>query len=147
MNPVAGWLYLIGTPQRARKLRLLIDRAQDAVLANGKIVEPALCPTRILFGEHESHRIYANEQLRPALDAWDTGSISKTEIVELCYLVDPMLRDDVRKAAIEWRKKKGLAANAQVPLGVLARLTGRKRLLKYNGPRYVETPPKVRVAA
>lgn len=92
-NRWSAWLYLIGTPARAKKLLRLLPRIAEPQLdIHGEslqsltysVMEPAICPTRIMFGEHESHRLYANPELRPALDAWDTGLITKRDIFTLC---------------------------------------------------------------
>ena len=99
MNPIAGWLVLIGTAANARKLRMLIEKLPAAVVdGDGRIVEPAMCPTIPRFGMRESARLYADPTFRPALDAWDTGLITKQDIVRLCHVIEGRERSQRRTA-------------------------------------------------
>lgn len=97
MNPYQGWLYLIGTPQRARKLWSILPKLGEARKVNELILdhdgmpalylmqrEPAMCPTVALFGVKEAAKLYADARLRPALDAYDTGEITKADLRRCC---------------------------------------------------------------
>lgn len=88
MNPVKTWLYLIGTPERARKLRLRVDGLVRPPLDELYGPEPVQCPTTVLFGADISRKLYVNPLVRPALDAWDTGSVSKSDIRRWCMVVE-----------------------------------------------------------
>jgi hypothetical protein len=102
-NAISAWLFIIGTPERASKLRKLIDRMDKArYVPCAKAVEdvsycfelptelrqPAMCPTQLLFGAKEAGRVYADPDLRPALDAWDTGELEAADIKRLCAMVE-----------------------------------------------------------
>jgi hypothetical protein len=67
-NVVQAWLELIGTPERAKQL----------------LEEPNWreCPSRQLFGAELSHRLYANPRYTSALDAWDTGMVTRRDILQ-----------------------------------------------------------------
>ena len=68
MNVVQLWLDIIGTAERAQRL----------------LSEPwASCPSVLLEGQEGSYRLYANPKYRPALDAWDTGMVTRRDI--LCW--------------------------------------------------------------
>lgn len=72
-NVVALWLELIDSPDRA--LRLL-------AAYNGPTAWRG-CPSAALYSQEESYRLYANPRFRPALDAWDTGLVTRRDI--LCW--------------------------------------------------------------
>ena len=98
---VKTWLYLIGTPERAERLNEEIWRldglrhrncggdikrrvcqkcsrpiARVAIMA----AEPKPSPEVILFGILTSRQLYADPEIRPALDAWDCGLVGKADI-------------------------------------------------------------------
>lgn len=68
-NVIQAWLELIGTPARAEAL---LAAANSAWLG---------CPSEILFGERGSQVAYANPRYRAALDAWDTGLVTRRDIL------------------------------------------------------------------
>lgn len=97
-NVYATWLYIIGTKANAERLLAQLPRAPDTrydVRSVGRtlqdlrsrVVEPALCPTQILYGQSESRRLYADARYRPALDAWDTAVITRRDILALCTYI------------------------------------------------------------
>lgn len=88
MNTIKTWLFLIGTPERARKLRLRVDGLVPPPLDELFGPEPVQCPTTVLFGAEISRSIYANPSTRPALDAWDTGAVSKADIRRWCLEIE-----------------------------------------------------------
>lgn len=88
MNIISTWLYLIGTPDRARKLRLRVDGLVSPPLDESFGEEPPQCPTTVLFGAAVSRALYANPYTRPALDAWDTGMVTKSDIRRYCLAVE-----------------------------------------------------------
>lgn len=49
---------------------------------------PPTCPATVLFGENKASKIYANPNLRPALDAWDSGEIGIKELQRICYQIE-----------------------------------------------------------
>lgn len=67
-NIVVLWLEIIGSPDRAQKL--LTETWTS-------------CPSVLLEGQEGSYRLYANPRYRPALDAWDTGMVTRRDI--LCW--------------------------------------------------------------
>ncbi len=88
MNKIQTWLALIGTPERARKLRQRVDSLRSPVLDTAFGPEPAQCPTTILLGGKRSQQLYALPAIRPALDAWDTGEISALDLRRFCMYVE-----------------------------------------------------------
>lgn len=88
MNIVMTWLYLIGTSERARKLRLRVDGLVSPPLDELFGPEPLQCPTTVLYGAQTSRRLYLDSRTRPALDAWDTGEVSKADIRRWCIVVE-----------------------------------------------------------
>jgi len=87
-NPIQVWLYLIGTPERARKLRLRVDGLVSPPLDEAFGNEPFQCPTTVLHGAQISRALYANPSTRNALDAWDTGQVSKSDIRRWCLVIE-----------------------------------------------------------
>lgn len=87
-NNIYKWLTLIGTPERARKLRARVDTLSSPPLDENFGPEPAQCPTTVLFGAEVSRRLYADPYYRPALDAWDTGEVSKSDLRRYCLAVE-----------------------------------------------------------
>ena len=68
MNVVQIWLTIIGTPERAQRL----------------LSEPwSSCPSVLLEGQEGSYQMYTDPLYRPALDAWDTGMVTRRDI--LCW--------------------------------------------------------------
>jgi hypothetical protein len=107
MNIVNAWLYLIGTPQRARRLIAGLDsltgrlhKKCGGLIAKGRcakckakdlfnqknwtLASPPPCPTSVLFSRDRQGRIYGDGELRPALDAWDQGFVTKADIRRYC---------------------------------------------------------------
>lgn len=82
-NVVKPWLFLIGTPERAKSLRKKLDYI--APKADGS---PMTCPTELLFGAATSASIYAHPKFRPALDAWDTGELGVDDVRRFCVGVE-----------------------------------------------------------
>lgn len=70
-NVVQLWLELIGTPERAR------------TLLEAYLIEPVWrgCPSAALFGTAGSEKLYASRRYRPALDAWDTGQVTRRDVI------------------------------------------------------------------
>lgn len=69
-NVVQAWLELIGTPERAEKLRA-------AYAANW-----LGCPSRALFGADGSTALYVDPRYTAALDAWDTGMVTRRDVLQ-----------------------------------------------------------------
>lgn len=88
MNTVQTWLGLIGTPQRARKLRARVDTLASPVLDEAFGPEPKQCPTTVLYGAALSQRLYADPKYRPALDAWDTGQVTPSDLRRWCLEIE-----------------------------------------------------------
>lgn len=88
MNIVQTWLFLIGTPERARKLRARVDNLKEPELDPEFGPEPKQCPTTVLFGASISRDLYLNDKIRPALDAWDTGAVSADDIRRWCSYIE-----------------------------------------------------------
>lgn len=88
MNIVKAWLSLIGTPDRARKLRGRLDSLTSPSLDKAFGPEPAQCPTTVLFGAEVSRKLYADPDFRSALDAWDTGEVSKSDLRRYCLCIE-----------------------------------------------------------
>lgn len=85
VNYIQAWLYIIGTRERARKLLKVLDKLPGATVARDEFLQQdvtyaPMCPTQILFGAKEAGKVYADPQLRPALDAWDNGALTKHDI-------------------------------------------------------------------
>lgn len=68
-NIVQAWLELIGTSERAAALQ--------ASMAAGWHD----CPSKALYGNH-SYELYANPRYTRALDAWDTGMVTRRDILQ-----------------------------------------------------------------
>ena len=88
MNTVQTWLYLIGTPERARKLRARVDGLSSPPVEENFGKEAPQCPTTVLFGGKHSQRLYANPTIRPALDAWDSEQITKGDLRRYCLEIE-----------------------------------------------------------
>lgn len=88
VNIISTWLYLIGTAERARKLRLRVDGLVSPPLDELYGMEPVQCPTTVLFGAAVSRRLYVDPVTRLALDAWDTGIVSKSDIRRWCQEIE-----------------------------------------------------------
>lgn len=88
MNYVAGWLFLIGTPERARKLRSRVDTLKPPPLDPLFGPEPRQCPLTVLFGAEVSRKAYLNASLRPALDAWDSGYVEASDLRRWCLNIE-----------------------------------------------------------
>ena len=88
MNIVNTWLYLIGTPERAKKLRARVDGLKPPVLDTEFGPEPKQCPTTVLFDSKTSKRLYADPEIRPALDAWDCELVDKDDLWAWCRYIE-----------------------------------------------------------
>lgn len=93
MNSISAWLYIIGTRERAKKLLKVLDRLPGETVAKDEflgtqITYAPMCPTQILFGAKEAGKIYADPELRPALDAWDSGELSRHDIRRFAQWVE-----------------------------------------------------------
>ena len=88
MNTIQQWLFLIGVPERARKLRLRVDGLVAPQVDEMFGPEPIQCPTTVLFGANTARLLYADPRYRPALDAWDTGAISKGDLRRFCLMIE-----------------------------------------------------------
>lgn len=88
MNIVQTWLYLIGTPERARKLRARVDTLKAPELDEAFGPEAKQCPTTVLFGAETSRSLYADSKIRPALDAWDTEAVTADDIRRWCMYIE-----------------------------------------------------------
>ena len=88
MNIVAGWLFLVGTPTNARKLRLRIDSLQAPPLDPAFGPEPRQCPLTVLYGAEVSRQAYAHPDLRRALDAWDTEYVTAGDLRRWCWEIE-----------------------------------------------------------
>lgn len=87
-NVIQTWLFLIGTPERARKLRARVDTLSSPPYDENFGQEPPQCPTTVLFGAEISRKLYASPYYRPALDAWDTGEVSKSDLRRYCLHIE-----------------------------------------------------------
>lgn len=86
MTILKTWLYLISTVENAAKLLKQLD---DGGLTSPPLdplfgPEPRRCPLDFLYGPTVSQRAYSNDDLRPALDAWDCGLITTHDLRRLC---------------------------------------------------------------
>lgn len=88
MNIIQTWLFLIKTPTQAKKLRLRLDTLKAPPLDEAFGPEPKQCPTTVLFGIKESQRLYANPAIRPALDAWDQGYVTPSDLRRWCLEIE-----------------------------------------------------------
>jgi hypothetical protein len=88
MNIIATWLYLVGTNERARKLRARIDTLEPPPLDKTFGPEPPQCPTTVLFGAAVSRALYVDKRTRPALDAWDNGYVTRADLRRWCLEIE-----------------------------------------------------------
>lgn len=88
MNVIQTWLKLIGTPERARKLRARVDGLISPPLDPNIGPEPPQCPTTVLFGAETSRKLYSDPEYRKALDAWDTGEVSPSDLRRYCQWIE-----------------------------------------------------------
>lgn len=88
MNIVAAWLYMIGTPERARRLRARVDGLKPPQLDPLFGPEPPQCPLTVMFGAEVSRKAYLDAKLRPALDAWDSGYTTAADLRRWCYEIE-----------------------------------------------------------
>lgn len=89
VNIVQTWLDLIGTAENATRLKLRLEkglRKPDLDPLFGP--EPLPCPLSLLYGSRFSRSAYADPNLRPALDAWDTGEITPSDMRKWCLALE-----------------------------------------------------------
>ena len=79
---------LIGTKERAVKLRARIESLKPPPLDPLFGPEPRQCPLTVLYGGEVSRRAYLDPALQPALDAWDTQYIGDVELKRLCTYIE-----------------------------------------------------------
>lgn len=87
-NVVATWLFLVGTPERARKLRSRLDGLKSPPLDALFGPEPPQCPLTVIYGAEISRKAYKNPVLRDALDAWDTGYVTVADLRRWCLEIE-----------------------------------------------------------
>jgi hypothetical protein len=88
LNNIQIWLQLINTPEQAKKLRARLDSLRPPPLDVNFGPEPNQCPTTVLFGATKSKQLYADPEIRPALDAWDTGEITARDLRVWCLWIE-----------------------------------------------------------
>lgn len=88
VNTIQLWLEIIATRQNAEKLRLRVDGLKSPKLDPLFGPEPPLCPTVILYGSEKSNRLYCDPKYRPALDAWDQGFVTPSDIRRYCQYLE-----------------------------------------------------------
>lgn len=88
MNIIAAWLYMIGTPERARRLRARLEGLKSPPLDPAFGPEPKQCPLTVLYGAEVSRQAYANPKLQPALDAWDTEYVTVADLRRWCLEIE-----------------------------------------------------------
>ena len=88
MNIVACWLYMIGNAQNAKRLRQRVESLKPPVLDPLFGPEPPQCPLTVLYGAEASRQAYASPELRPALDAWDTGYVTAADLRRWCSEIE-----------------------------------------------------------
>jgi len=87
-NIIQVWLYLIGTPANARKLRARLDGLKSPPLDELFGPEPKQCPLTVMYNAEVSRRAYLDARLRPALDAWDTEYIDINDMRRYCLEIE-----------------------------------------------------------
>lgn len=87
-NNVATWLWLIGTKENALKLRVRLTGLKSPPLDPGFGPEPLQCPLTVLYGAEASRQAYANLDIRPALDSWDTGEVTPDDLRRWCLTIE-----------------------------------------------------------
>ena len=87
-NNVATWLWLIGNKNNAIRLRARLTSLKSPPLDQLFGPEPLQCPLTVLYGAEVSRQVYANGDLRPALDAWDTGEITPDDLRRWCLSIE-----------------------------------------------------------
>ena len=88
MNIVAAWLYMVGTPERARKLRARLDGLKPPPLDPLFGPEPRQCPLTVIYGAETSRIASLTAGLRPALDAWDSGYVTTADLRRWCLEIE-----------------------------------------------------------
>ena len=88
MNIIAAWLYMIGTPENARRLRARLEGLKAPPLDPSFGPEPKQCPLTVIYGAEVSRRAYADAKLRPALDAWDNEYVTVADLRRWCLEIE-----------------------------------------------------------
>lgn len=132
MNLVALWLSLIGNPERAKKLRARLDGLKSPEVDKAFGPEPPQCPTTVLFGAETSRRLYSDPRYRPALDAWDTGEVSKSDLRRYCLWIEKGQYDGPSfDPDASWLKHLQTASIANASRAALLRQTLEQRSWEY----------------
>lgn len=87
-NIVSIWLWLIGTPANATKLRARLTSLKAPPLDTLFGQEPLQCPLTVIYGAEVSRQVYANPDLRPGLDAWDIGAVTPDDLRRWCLTIE-----------------------------------------------------------
>jgi hypothetical protein len=87
-NVVRLWLYLISTKANATKLRARLSSLKSPPLDTLFGPEPLQCPLTVLYGAEVSRQVYANDVYRPALDAWDNGTVTPDDLRRWCLVIE-----------------------------------------------------------
>jgi len=87
-NVAKTWLVLIGTVQNATRLRARLTSLKSPPLDTLFGPEPLQCPLTVLYGAEVSRQVYANPTYRPALDAWDNGSVTPDDLRRWCLVIE-----------------------------------------------------------
>lgn len=136
MNIVQQWLQLIGTPERAKKLRARLDSLSSPKELDPSFgPEPPQCPTTVLFGAETSRKLYTDPDYRPALDAWDTGEVSKGDLRRYCLWIERGMYKTV-DATLQWSgpifdpDASWLARLRSLSIQNVSRLASRRQILE-----------------
>lgn len=87
-NHIDVWLFLIGTPANARRLRARVDGLKPPPLDPSFGPEPRQCPLTVLYGAEVSRQCYADPRLRPALDLWDNEYVTAADLRRWCSEIE-----------------------------------------------------------
>lgn len=88
MNPIQGWIRLIGTKENARRLRVRLDSLKPPALDPLFGPEPKQCPLTVLYGAEVSRQVYALPAWRSVLDAWDNETVTASDLRRYCLAIE-----------------------------------------------------------